>query len=691
VRSSSTATSRRSKASGRDIPLYTRSWITRKRVVVPLARASNDFTVEIKYNGEQWGPPYLIAGGRVPGWASYSFEDYSPTPTSTRRADVARQSAESAGQRAGERWPDEPYKIVWQVRANGTHRIFPFYEPDWVRRTIGCMKIGTASGYTSSRSTPITPRRRATTSPTPRTMVRLDPPARRDLPDPMGRLGYDPRTPESVFEEQLERHYGKEVRARFAKQWKAASRACRPRSQRTRSARITAITRPSSSGAAPPRNSSRAKGSTVTPSNRSRRSSPTQRPEGAMAVCRCATRRCSSNRARTSMRSRASDPPRSLVPPGARREILTAMHKLRALSEYLGSRFTLAWFTASRPPTPNPPTDWKQNVSEWCQQARWSWEALGTPDHDFYKPFPDRLRMGTNHFHWGDKQLQLVQARMKLEDPWVPEPGVFYSHFTESPKTDSFDLECDAQLGWSLDGEAVHVSLQRQEGMEQAWLLEKPLPSSTFFHKQPMTRSGDRFEARIPRSPAGSLLAAEVEWRHAIHRVPQWTQRTPYLVVPAQSDPTPLVYSSQEALTFLKPESLDPAKHGLLLIATRAWDFHRDFDVATQAQAARRGRARDDAARAAAGLRERTILARLVPPPARDRQRAGERVRSRRRARARAGRDRRRALAADPAERGLASLRQRRHRALELRQGRDLALPGAADAAHAHPRLRART
>src|SRR6185295_6994133 len=53
--------------SGRDIPLVTRSWITRKSEVVPLARASSDFTVEIKFNGEQWGAPYPIAGGRVPG------------------------------------------------------------------------------------------------------------------------------------------------------------------------------------------------------------------------------------------------------------------------------------------------------------------------------------------------------------------------------------------------------------------------------------------------------------------------------------------------------------------------------------------------------------------------------------------------------------------------------------------------
>jgi hypothetical protein len=53
------------KASGREIPLITRSWLARKSQVVPLARDSRDFTVEIKYNGEQWGAPYLVMGGRM--------------------------------------------------------------------------------------------------------------------------------------------------------------------------------------------------------------------------------------------------------------------------------------------------------------------------------------------------------------------------------------------------------------------------------------------------------------------------------------------------------------------------------------------------------------------------------------------------------------------------------------------------
>ncbi|MBM3311437.1 MAG: hypothetical protein FJY80_08015, partial [Candidatus Aminicenantes bacterium] len=130
------------QASGRDIPLVTRSWLARKPRVVPLAKASSDFTVEIKYNGEQWGTPYMVVGGRMAGWYSYSFEDYlsdSGTPDAVRLWPGHPASGGS--------WPAQPYKVVWQVRANGTHRILPVYNPAAVRQAVKSMPLGTASGF----------------------------------------------------------------------------------------------------------------------------------------------------------------------------------------------------------------------------------------------------------------------------------------------------------------------------------------------------------------------------------------------------------------------------------------------------------------------------------------------------------------------------------------------------------------
>ena len=185
------------KASGREIPIYTRSWITRKQRVLPLARASKDFTVEIKYNGEQWGAPYPVAGGRMANWQSYSYEDYLSDSGNA----PAAKTWEGNDTENGQKWPNEPYKIVWQVRANGTHRIFPFYSPMWVKRSIEAMKMGTASGYTIEGEDAYYPK-------SPEYYLR-DPKDKfcnwiheRDEMYWMtwGRLGYDPKTPEAVFD-----------------------------------------------------------------------------------------------------------------------------------------------------------------------------------------------------------------------------------------------------------------------------------------------------------------------------------------------------------------------------------------------------------------------------------------------------------------------------------------------------------
>ncbi|MBM3311123.1 MAG: hypothetical protein FJY80_06420, partial [Candidatus Aminicenantes bacterium] len=45
---------------------------------------------------------------------------------------------------------------------------------------------------------------------------------------------------------------------------------------------------------------------------------------------------------------------------------------------------------------------------------------------------------------------------------------------------------------------------------------------------------------------------------------------------------TPLLYSSEEALNYLDPAVLSPARHGLLLISSRAWNYHRFFQVPVQ-------------------------------------------------------------------------------------------------------------
>ena len=129
-------------------------------------RPARDFTVEIKFNGELRGSPYMLMGGRMPGWYSYSFEDYfSDWQTAGRRVACGRRKQ---GRRTENRGPAEPYKLVWQVRANGTHRIFPIYNPEAVRQAVRSMPLGTATGFVlEGLLPPITRSRRATTWPAP--------------------------------------------------------------------------------------------------------------------------------------------------------------------------------------------------------------------------------------------------------------------------------------------------------------------------------------------------------------------------------------------------------------------------------------------------------------------------------------------------------------------------------------------
>ena len=105
----------------------------------------------------------------------------------------------------------------------------------------------------------------------------------------------------------------------------------------------------------------------------------------------------------------------------------------------------------------------------------------------------------------------------------------------------------------------------------------------TFFHKTEMSRSDDRFVLKFERENWGYCIAAEVERSGVKTRTPSLMNgETPYLIIPAQKGPTPQIYSAEEAMTFLDPEILTPQKHGLLLICSRAWDFHRSFSVSVR-------------------------------------------------------------------------------------------------------------
>ncbi len=562
------------KASGRDIPLVTRSWVTRRAKVLPLAAASNDFTVEIKYNGEQWGPPYMVAGGRVAGWYSYSFEDYLSDPGKGPFAHLwpGNPLPDNAV------WPSEPYKVVWQVRLNGTHRIFPVNDPEWIRGSVKAMKLGAATGCTVEPVNAYFP-----ASPRYYLADKKDQWCnwihQRDelFLSAWGRLAYDPETSAEVFDSMLRECFGPSS-PEIAKAWHAASRII-----------PTAFTAYSLG----PDHRSHAPelewgGDTRAFIDREPFDSHVFMSVKEMEAIRAtggkdgrltpldaaAMLEKLRDEAAAILETRTEEVRESAR--GQFRELQHSCSRLAALADYYSAKLRAAESLARADANTDARAAALAETGTFTHRALGAWRGLSpSADADFYKPFTDRLRMGTNTYHWRNELAKIAKDADQ------------FPTMSASPTTPTATHAAapDVRLAWTIRDSQVVCSIPYQDA-SRAWLLYKPLPSSTFFHKIEMrTDGGSRsspFLASFPRLPSGHLIAAEIERAGVIHRIPSWQPGPPYLVVPSVPGPTPTYYSAEEALTFLRPDILSPDRYSMLIIAPRAWQTFRSFPIPTQ-------------------------------------------------------------------------------------------------------------
>jgi dienelactone hydrolase len=550
------------KASGRTIPLVTRGWLARKTRVVPLAKACRDFTVEIKYNGEQWGTPYMLMGGRMAGWYSYSFEDYlsdSGTP------DAARLWPENPVPGEGN-WPAQPYKIVWQVRANGTHRILPVYDPAAVRRAVRSMPLGTASGFVVEGLDAYYPK-------SPHYYL-ADPNSaycrwthERDwmFLNLWGRLGYDPDTSDERFDALVADKLGAAA-APLVEAWKAASRivsmafSAFSLGPDHRNHAIELEWGGDTAGylAAGPFDSHVFSSIREAVAGSAAGGVDGRIPPQVTAVRLMAD---------AAIAAKSLSIPLTSAPAGERKrleELVTVCGQAARLGRYYAERFLSAWRAGQAEAGMASAAG---QATAHMQEAEKAWSELASCS--FYKPFTERLRMHTNTYHWS-QELPKVKAEAErlakiaapVSDPIAP--------LLENPRRPAISPE--------LGSETVKMTIP-SDGVIRAWALVKPLPSSAFFHRIPMARRGDRFEYEFSRERWGHAVAAEIESDGRVRRIPGWEAEAPYLVVPSVPGPTPLLYSSEEALTYLDPAVLSPSTHGLLLVSSRAWNFQKDFSI----------------------------------------------------------------------------------------------------------------
>jgi dienelactone hydrolase len=550
------------RASGRDIPLITRSWLARKSRVVALAKAAKDFTVEIKYNGEQWGAPYMVMGGRMAGWYSYSFEDYL---SDSQVPDAARLWPGNPAIRGG-RWPAEPYKLVWQVRANGTHRLLPIYNPEWVRRAVRSMPLGTASGFVVESLDTYYPKTQAYYLADARDSS-CDWTHERDwmYVNLWGRLGYDPDTPDELFEAMVADKLGKAA-APLVVAWKAASRIISTAysafslgpDHRNHAIELEWGGDTAGYLAAEPFDSHVFKSIKEDLAD-----SATHALDGRLSPWETAARLESDAVAA----AKAAEIPVSAAPTGEQKrlkELMTACVQASHLGRYYAERFRSAYRAGQAQAGMAVAAGY---ATYHMKEAEKEWSLLAACP--YYKPFVERLRMRTNAYHWSQ---ELPKIKAEAERLAKIAPSLVDSI---APVAKGSNLP---ELSIEIRGDSVKLSLPAA-GIKRAWALIKPLPSSAFFHKSPMARRGESFAYEFKREPWGHSVAAEVEGDSGVHRLPGWEADAPYFVVPSQPGPTPLLYSSEEALNYLDPAVLSPSSHGLLLISSRAWNFHHTFSI----------------------------------------------------------------------------------------------------------------
>ena len=505
---------------------YTRTWLTSKPQILDLiSTAGDDPMVQAKYNGEQLGAPYVIAGGVFSSWSSYSYEDYLAPP--------------------------RPYSFVFEVRTGGTHRIFRFASYARVARAVDSFVLGSSKGFALEPPSAYFPQRDFYHA---SAVDRFSPWvfSRDELQYSLfGRLAYDPQTPERVFRAALAARVGTDAlwdavqAASDIVPWIQTARTCGPDSRDFAADEEWGGPLGYWAGPAdapPPAGTCRA--SYQGPFDTFAIASPyatagdlvagvgTPRVT-ALDVARIVL--ADAQQARTAMLAQVD-----AGNPWAR-DFVRECVALADLGDYFGHKLRAA--TALAVYAASGASDYLAATRSEAQASSAAWTQLAA-DTAYIAPFDDRLRVGAA-YHWRNALASLPEDMQSI-DAAVAAVGATAAAFHGTLPAAATWLESVRAAGPGL----VSLDVTPQDPTAAQWtvtatlrspvpttthvqLLYKPLSSLADWKTAPLPGTGMKFAGSVPGSGAGAMFAVEITsgdggaWRY-----PDVLLQTPYVTLP---------------------------------------------------------------------------------------------------------------------------------------------------------------
>jgi len=505
--------------SGLAIPIHTRTWLSSKPKILELGNAyPGRLTIEIKYNGEHFGLPYHVAGGRMAAWHSYSYQDYLRPP--------------------------EPYQVVWQNRASGTHRLWRWGNPDWVARCVRSYRLGGAAGFSLEPPNAYRPNYDYYHRRSDLKWFRWVPQRDWFWYTLWGRLAYNPDIGRQVWLTAFGERFGRSAAEPML-------RASERMSMVIPLIYCAHCQGPDHLNMAPEfeTGGSLADFASVPPLDTLTMQSI---PE---YVQRLVSGRMS---ARTSplemadmIESAATDAQSAIRV--ARRSATTGLAEVAdweadiTCLDHLGTYYAaklraataLSFFRATRDPYH------LGQARVYAAKAVEAWRELARVTGEFYQPFVESMRPRTEQFRWSDLTPS-VEADLAVIDQVKTEveaeagdviSGVRPRHLAPLRVA----VSC-TRLASTPERKTFRIRAAvraREAGGHNgaAYLYQKPLPSETRWRKRQMAWRGGAYQADLEVSPVGREWAVEVVTPDAGALWPDWRRETPYRVIEAWDGP----------------------------------------------------------------------------------------------------------------------------------------------------------